>query len=110
MCHKAPLSQAKRCLNVVVNPVIIKLKVKHALFKYRVKNNLNKEKKEEIWLSPMAKAPLPQENTKVERQHKDVTKNFDYSSTTKLELLVTSNSGADPGILVRGVQPSEKFW
>ena len=40
-----------------------------------------KRKKEEIWLSPMTKAPTPTEKSKKATwQHKNVTKNFDYTT------------------------------
>ena len=42
--------------------------------------NFHKQKKDEITLSPMTKAPIPSENQKVKRQHKDANKNFDYTT------------------------------
>ena len=42
--------------------------------------NFYKKKKDEITLSPMTKAPIPSENKKVKRQHKDANKNFDYTT------------------------------
>ena len=42
--------------------------------------NFHKQKKDEITLSPMTKAPIPSENKKVKRQHKDANKNFDYTT------------------------------
>ena len=51
-----------------------------------------KEKKEEIWLSHMRKAATPTEKSKKETwQHKNATKNFDY--TTIADLLRTVNWG-----------------
>ena len=44
---------------------------------------LYKRKKKEIWLLPMTKAPILPENEKVKRHHKDVTKNFDYTTIDK---------------------------
>ena len=39
------------------------------------------EKKEEIWLRPMTKAPTPTGKIqKATRQHKNATKNFDYTT------------------------------
>ena len=39
-----------------------------------------KRKKEEIWLSPMTKAPTPTEKSKKRRDNtKITTKNFDYT-------------------------------
>ena len=42
--------------------------------------NFHKQKKDEITLSPVTKAPIPSENKKVSRQHKDANKNFDYTT------------------------------
>ena len=40
-----------------------------------------KEKKEEIWLSPVAKTPTPTEKSKKQRDNmKNATKNFDYTT------------------------------
>ena len=45
-----------------------------------LKNSL-KEKKEEIWLSPMTKALTNTEKSKkATSQHKNATKNFDYTT------------------------------
>ena len=39
------------------------------------------EKKEEIWLSPMTKAPTPTEKSKKHHDNiKNATKNFDYTT------------------------------
>ena len=38
------------------------------------------EKQKEIWLSPMMKAPIPTENSTTNWQHKNATKNFDYTT------------------------------
>ena len=40
--------------------------------------NFHKKKKDEITLSPMTKAPIPSENKKVKRKHKDA--NNDYTT------------------------------
>ena len=42
--------------------------------------NFHKQKKDEITLSPMTKAPIPSENKKVKRQHKYANKNLDYTT------------------------------
>ena len=39
-----------------------------------------KNKKKEIWLRPMTKTPIPTENSKTNGQHKNATKNFDYTT------------------------------
>ena len=42
---------------------------------------LQKEKKEEIWLSPMTKAPTPTETSKKQRDNtKNATTNFDCTT------------------------------
>ena len=38
------------------------------------------EKKREIWPSPMTKPPISTENSKTKGQHKNATKNFDYTT------------------------------
>ena len=38
------------------------------------------KKKEEIWLSPMTKAPTPTINPKATWQHKNATNNVDYTT------------------------------
>ena len=42
--------------------------------------NMHKEKKKEIWPSPMTKPPIPTENSKTKGQHTNATKNFDYTT------------------------------
>ena len=42
--------------------------------------NFHKKKKDEITLSPMTKAPIPPENKKVKRQHKDANKTIDNTT------------------------------
>ena len=39
-----------------------------------------REKKKEIWPSPMTKPPIPTENSKIKGQHTNATKNFDYTT------------------------------
>ena len=39
-----------------------------------------REKKKEIWLSPMTKTPIATENSKTNGQQEDATKNFDYTA------------------------------
>ena len=52
------------------------------------------EKTEEIWLSPMTKAPTPTEKSKKQRDNtKNATKNFDY--TTIADRLRTVSWGND---------------
>ena len=57
-------------------------------------NQWEKEKREEIWHSPITKAPTPTEKSKkATRQHKNATKNFDY--TTIADRLRTVSFGND---------------
>ena len=55
--------------------------------------NHKKEKKEEIWLSPMTKAYTPTEKSKKQRENTKRTKNFDY--TTIADRLRTVSWGDD---------------
>ena len=52
---------------------------------------LYKEKKKEIWPSPMPKPPIPTENSKTKGQRTNATKNFDY--TTIADRLVGRSVG-----------------
>ena len=45
------------------------------------KINVDKERKKEIWLSTMTKTPIPTENSKINGQHKNATKNFGFCTT-----------------------------
>ena len=36
--------------------------------------------KKKVWLRPMTKTPIPTENSKTNGQHKNATKNFDYTT------------------------------
>ena len=47
----------------------------------------NREKKKEIWPSPMTKPPIPTENSKTKGQHTNATKNFDYTTNTYIDEL-----------------------
>ena len=53
-----------------------------------------KEKKEEIWLSPMTKAPTPTEKSKNDRDNiQNATKNLDYTTIAdRLRTVSWSNS------------------
>ena len=52
----------------------------YCTFNITITYDSNEEKKEDIWLGPMTKAPTPPEKSKKERQHKTATKNFDYTT------------------------------
>ena len=62
---------------------------------------LNAEKKEEIWLSPMTKAPTPKEKSKKQRDNiKHATKNFDYTTIADRHKTVSwSNSSHSTGMV-----------
>ena len=60
----------------------------------KMENISSKEKREEIWLSPLTKAPKPTDKSKkTTRQHKNAIKNFDY--TTIADRLRTVSWGYD---------------
>ena len=68
-----------------------------------------KEKKREIWFSPMTKNPMPTENSKTKGHAKNATKNFDYTTIAdRLRTVSWSNNSHPTGILNRftGTQPS----
>ena len=69
-----------------------------------------KEKKEEIWLSPMTQAPTPTEKSKKQRDNtKTPPKNFDYTTITdRLSTVSWGNDSTQPVWLNRftGFQPS----
>ena len=55
-----------------------------------------KEKKKEIWLSPMTKSPTPTENSKTEGQHTNATKNFDNTTIVdRLRTVSWSNNSSN---------------
>ena len=62
---------------------------------HKFENNVtNQMKKEEIWLSPMTKAPTPTEKSKKQRDNtKNANKNLDY--TTIADRLTTVSWGND---------------
>ena len=61
-------------------------------------NKGHKEKKKEIWLSPMTKTPIPTENSKTNGQHKNVTKIFDYTTIAdRLRTVSWSNNSYPTG-------------
>ena len=65
--------------------------------------------KEEIWHSPMTKAPLPPEDESQKRRYKDPTKNFDYTTIAdRLGTVSYSNCCHPTGVvkLDYGIQPS----
>ena len=59
-----------------------------------------KEKKEEIWLSPMTKAPTPTEMSKGQNDNTNVTKKFDYRAVAdRLRTVSWSNYGHPTGVV-----------
>ena len=63
---------------------------------------LQKEKKEEIRLSPMKKAPTPTKKSKKQRDNiKNATKNFDYTTIAdRLRTVSWSNSSHSTGVVI----------
>ena len=59
------------------------------------------EKKKEIWLSPMTKNPLTTENSKTEGQHKNATKNSDYTTIADRLRTVSWSKNNDPTGVVK---------
>ena len=69
---------------------------------YRLRTNLDKEKKEEIWLSPMTKAPTPAEMSKGQSDNTNnvTTKKFDYTAVAdRLRTVSWSNYGHPTGVV-----------
>ena len=65
---------------------------------------------EEIWHSPMTKPPIPTENSKTNKQHKNATTNFDYTTIAdQLRTVSWSNNSHQIGVVkpVYGYQPSK---
>ena len=55
-----------------------------------------KEKKKEIWPSPMTKPPITTENSKTKGQHTNATKNFDYTTIAdRLRTVSWSNKSSN---------------
>ena len=58
------------------------------------------EKKNGIWLSTMTKTIIPTENSTTNWQHKDATKNFDYTKIAdRLRTVSWSNNGHPTGVV-----------
>ena len=54
----------------------------------------------EIWLSPMTKTPIPTENSKTKGQHKNATKNFEYTTIAdRLRTVSWSNDSHPTGVV-----------
>ena len=63
-------------------------------------NTATKQKKEEIWLSPMTKVPTPTEKSKTQRDNtKNTTKNFDYTMIVdRLRTVIWNNNSHPTGV------------
>ena len=63
-----------------------------------------KEKKKEIWLSPVTKTPTPTEQSKKQQDNiKNATKNFDYTTIAdRLRTVSWSNSSHPTGVVKPG--------
>ena len=75
------------------------------VYEYRSKiSREGQEKKEEIWLSPMTKAPTPTEKSKKAKwQHKNATKNFDYTTIADRLRMVSWRNDSHPTDVVKPV-------
>ena len=67
------------------------------------------EKKEEIWLSPMTKAPKPTEMSKGQSDNtNNATKKFDYTAVALQQVLIDSRFKAKPNDRARGMFETQK--
>ena len=76
--------------------------------------NLSKKKKEETWLSPIAKDPTPTEKSKKQHDNiKNATKNFDYTTIAdRLRTVSWSNPTVTPLVWLNrftSAQPSHSL-
>ena len=63
----------------------------------------HKEKKKEIWLSPVTKSPIPTENSKTKGQHKNATKNVYYTTIADRLRTVSWGNDSNPTGVVKPV-------
>ena len=78
-------------------------------YRSRVPNKWQ-EKKEEIWLSSMTKAPTPTEKSNKERDNtKNATKNFDYSTIADRLRTVSWGKNSHPTGVVKPVYERSTF-
>ena len=62
-----------------------------------ITDDSNEEKKEDIWLGPMTKAPTPPEKSKKQRDNiKTATKNFDYKKIANQLVWLNRLTGSEP--------------
>ena len=74
-------------------------------------NQLLKEKKEEIWLSPVTKTPTST-HRKIQKatwQHKNATKNFDYTTIADRLRTVSWSNNSHPTGVVKPVYERSTF-
>ena len=73
-----------------------------------INRSVFKEEKEEIWLSPMKKAPTPTEKFKRQRDNITIaTKNFDYTTIAdRLRTVRWSNTSHSTGVVKPGYERS----
>ena len=68
------------------------------------------EKKEEIWLSPMTKAPTPTEKSKTQHDNtKNATKYFDYTTIADRLRTVSWGNSSHPTGVVKPVYERSTF-
>ena len=71
---------------------------------------MSEEKKEEIWLSTMTKAPyIHRKIQKATWQHKNATKNFDYTAIADRLRTVSSSNNNHPTGVVKPVYERSTF-
>ena len=82
--------------------------VHHIDFVYDAGSNTNQEKKEEIWLSPMIKAPTPAGMSKGQSDNtNNVTKKLDYTAVAdRLRTVSWSNYGHPNGVVILVYEPN----
>ena len=67
------------------------------------------EKKNDISLSPMTKAPIPTENSTTNWQHKNTNKNFDYTTIADGLWTVSLSNNSHPSGVVKPVYENPTF-
>ena len=94
----------RSCAEILVK--LFSMQAEHLLTMLEIKR---KEKKNEIWLGPMTKGPLPTKNSTTNRQNKNATKSFDNTTTSDRLRTVSWVTTAIQLVLLKrftGTQPS----
>ena len=73
------------------------MNLQYYTFNMSITDDSNEEKKEDIWLGPMTKAPTPPEKSKKQRDNiKTATKNFDYKKIANQLVWLKRLMGSEP--------------